>query len=114
VFTEKYRDTDWAQTVLNHSLTLKYCENNTAPEYLTSGNLPCRSPIITVDTAGIINDLCTVTIDCKKVPAERILSPHGFYYYKLVYEIGVHFGNRLTFTLSSDSKELGSAEAHYF
>jgi hypothetical protein len=102
VFTEKYRDTDWAQTVLNHSLTLKYCENNTAPEYLTS------------DTAGIINDLCTVTIDCKKVPAERILSPHGFYYYKLVYEIGVHFGNRLTFTLSSDSKELGSAEAHYF
>lgn len=87
--------------------------NNVAPDYLTSGHLPCCS-LVTLDTAELINDLCTVTIDCKRVPAERMRSPRGYYYYKVSYEIGVHFGNRLTFTLSADGRELGSAEAQYF
>ena len=59
--------------------------------------------------------MCKVTIDCKKLglPAERCRSPIGFYYYKITYELVVHFGNMITFTLSFDGRDLGSVKASY-
>jgi hypothetical protein len=57
-----------------------------------------------------------MVVDAKQLPpraVERVLSPRGFYYYKISFQIAVHFKTTLEFKLMFDGKEYGHAVGNY-
>lgn len=94
---------------LLYKSTLFTSEDALPPKYKNSSGIGTYDNFLT-----IVNILCEVTVDLRRLPASSWTKCDGGQYYQASYTIGLLFGPELVLKfMSTDDLVLGSANARY-
>lgn len=100
---------------LNYTVNLLACDDDIAPEY--ADNPACTTPLLIANELMVVQSLCTLTVDLRKLPRHafsQLTGPKGKYY-QTIFSLGVTFGAAgIEFRFLYENVAMGTVNCDYF